>query len=661
MKNKNSIRNIFQYDFAAAIFIFCMLLFTFCGGGGGGNTNKGGGQVVSSSKAIIAFYFVNPAATGIINQINHTISVIVPNGTDVSGLIATFTSTGTSEHVVETGLVQTSGVTANNFINPVTYRIIAEDNTTQNYTVTVNVAASSAKAITSFSFLTNPVSTGIINEANHSIIITVPYGTDRASLVPNITHTGDSINPASGTARNFTNPGTYTVTAKDASTQNYTVTAIIAANDAKAITSFKILNPAAIGIINEINHAISVPVPYGTNLASLTAIIAHTGSLINPESGEARNFTNSVTYTVTAANLSTQDYSVTVTVAPNSAKAITSFTFDDPAATGIINETSHTIAVAVPYGTDVTSLVPAITHTGASISPASGTARDFTNAVVYTVRAADSSTQIYTVTVGRLAEVVTAEIAENLILTPNITGTYADGGGNVLNEGSSSVTERGIVWNTSGYPTTNDSKAIDGNGPGEFTSASLINLVQETIYYVRAYAINSQGTSYGDQISFNSGKEIGSEYEGGYVFYNNGNGGGLVCAVDDQSASYAWITGGSTRTTQNGNTLTDIGSGLDNSKEIVAQPWHTGSAASICHNYDDGSYEDWFLPSIDELDLMYYRLQNSGFGDFAEGIYWSSSEDSATNAWGYDFSESGDDRVSGNKQNLCRVRAVRVF
>jgi len=83
----------------------------------------------------------------------------------------------------------------------------------------------------------------------------------------------------------------------------------------------------------------------------------------------------------------------------SNAKAVTAFGFTDPAAQGTISETSHMIAVTVPYGTEVTALVPTINHTGTIIAPASGVAQDFTNPVVYTVTAADASTQNYTVTV----------------------------------------------------------------------------------------------------------------------------------------------------------------------------------------------------------------------------------------------------------------------
>jgi len=79
-------------------------------------------------------------------------------------------------------------------------------------------------------------------------------------------------------------------------------------------------------------------------------------------------------------------------------KAITAFNFGF-LAYGIVTQTTHTIAVTVPFGTNVTALAPAIAHTGASINPASGVANNFTTPKTYTVTAPDATTQAYTVTV----------------------------------------------------------------------------------------------------------------------------------------------------------------------------------------------------------------------------------------------------------------------
>ena len=83
----------------------------------------------------------------------------------------------------------------------------------------------------------------------------------------------------------------------------------------------------------------------------------------------------------------------------------------------------------------------------------------------------------------------------------NITSTTATCGGNVTSEGSASVTERGICYNTSGTPTTSSNKVTSGSGSGAFT-CNLTGLTQNTKYYVRAYAKSSAGTSYSSQKEF---------------------------------------------------------------------------------------------------------------------------------------------------------------
>jgi hypothetical protein len=83
----------------------------------------------------------------------------------------------------------------------------------------------------------------------------------------------------------------------------------------------------------------------------------------------------------------------------------------------------------------------------------------------------------------------------------DVTSTTATSGGNITSEGSSAVTARGVCWGTGDSPTIADSKTTDGDGTGEFTS-SITDLTSGTTYYVRAYATNSVGTSYGTAVSF---------------------------------------------------------------------------------------------------------------------------------------------------------------
>jgi len=83
----------------------------------------------------------------------------------------------------------------------------------------------------------------------------------------------------------------------------------------------------------------------------------------------------------------------------------------------------------------------------------------------------------------------------------NITETSATGGGIVTEQGSSSVTARGVCWSASSNPTISDAHTTDGTGIGNYTS-NITGLAANTPYYVRAYATNSEGTAYGNQVSF---------------------------------------------------------------------------------------------------------------------------------------------------------------
>ena len=396
------------------------------------NNGGGGGVTLSSDKAITSFSFVLPAVTGIINETAKTIAVTVPVGTNLTALVATFTTTGTG---VKVGTMsQTSIATPNNFTSPVAYVVTAADASTATYTVTVTIASSSAKAITAYSFAGYTGAVGTINETAKTIAVTVPFGTPLTALVATFTTTGAVVNVGTtvqtslSTPNNFTSPVAYIVTAGDASTATYTVTVTIASNSAKAITSYSFAGyTGAAGTINETAKTIVVTVPFGTPLTALVATFATTGTVVKvgttvqTSAATPNDFTSPVVYTVTAGDASTVNYTVTVTVAQNTAKAITAYSFALYAgATGTINETAKTIAVIVPYGTPLTALVATFTTTGTgvkvgtTVQTSTATPNDFTSPVVYTVTAGDASTVNYTVTVT---------VSQSIVL--GLAGTFA--------------------------------------------------------------------------------------------------------------------------------------------------------------------------------------------------------------------------------------------
>jgi hypothetical protein len=120
-------------------------------------------------------------------------------------------------------------------------------------------------------------------------------------------------------------------------------------------------------------------------------------------------------------------------------------------------------------------------------------------------------------------------------------------------------------------------------------------------------------------------------------------------------------------------TLTDIGTGQANTAALVAAMGSTAYisrssstttttadyAARLCDNLVIGDYDDWFLPSKDELGLMYDNLKANGVGGFSGIFYWSSSEYDADDAWGHVFA-NGEQRYNDDFFGNC-VRAVRAF
>lgn len=105
-----------------------------------------------------------------------------------------------------------------------------------------------------------------------------------------------------------------------------------------------------------------------------------------------------------------------------------------------------------------------------------------------------------------------------------------------------------------------------------------------------------------------------------------------------------------------GGTSTALGSGQANTTAILAGCTESG-AAYVCDTLVSGVYDDWYLPSRDELEKLY--LSKDLIGGFASDRYWSSSESNEHDAWSHDF---GNDSIKENhKYHPYYVRAVRSF
>jgi len=104
--------------------------------------------------------------------------------------------------------------------------------------------------------------------------------------------------------------------------------------------------------------------------------------------------------------------------------------------------------------------------------------------------------QLTATTSAVLPELSTSAVSE-------VTSTSAICGGNITSDGGAVITSRGVCWSTNHNPTISGNKSTDGAGTGGFMS-SITGLLPGRTYYVRAYALNNEGTAYGNEISFST-------------------------------------------------------------------------------------------------------------------------------------------------------------
>lgn len=229
---------------------------------------------------------------------------------------------------------------------------------------------------------------------------------------------------------------------------------------------------------------------------------------------------------------------------------------------------------------------------------------------------------------------------------------YAVVSARIKNAGNADITARGFCWSKDPHPTLSDN-SLTIPGSGDSFSDTIAALAYNTVYYVRAYATNSAGTSYSEQVELktkNTQYTIGQILQGGKVFYIDSTGEhGLVYAQFYHYEHMPWAAWPYINE-RIGTTLPKAGEGKSNTQKILASGNNApNTAAKYCDDFVHNGYSDWFLPSTNELYLV--RAAATTFNEISGSLYWSSSEAGGLNVYltpinaiasfGYDTKDHG--------------------
>lgn len=247
------------------------------------------------------------------------------------------------------------------------------------------------------------------------------------------------------------------------------------------------------------------------------------------------------------------------------------------------------------------------------------------------------------VTKARLPNVFNGE-TELVALTFSNSLTYQFSG-NGLSIGTTPITIKLLVWSADTAPGLSSYTVNINNGYFNKSLSRSATFANNTYYNLPAFIPPTP--------------QIGDFYQGGIVcstYIENGQTHGYVCATQDLNGKFAWSL-----TDDYIQTDTAVGSGWNNTLHIVQNQGNGNYAAYACHTLQLNGYDDWLLPSANELLMMYTYLYANGLSNFnTNDEYWTSTEHALKKAVSFSFKKGYSSNTS-NKTKSYYVRPMRTF